>query len=223
MSNRMLTAPRRALAAAVLACPLAGLVAEARAAIVVDIYQDGANVRSVLSGSFDTSSSSSSIPSLALGNHVWGGNGAINGAYFSSSATGTTPARSWTGTTVSTPLGSTRYGDASGIGIATATSFTVSGFTAFRIIWDGAGTPLLNIDSTYAGGAMSGDALFAGTTMAALGLDNYGSYVYGFGSGASYDTVTVNLLQSSPSVIPGAGIAGLATLGLAGIARRRRR
>jgi len=224
MSNRMHTAPRRALAAAVLACPLAGLVTEAHAAIVIDIYQNGTGVRADLSGSFNTGIASNSTTSFDADHAVRGGNGSQNGVFFGSGV-GFLTANIWTGSVTSTPEGVDRF-SANAASFTYATEGTTIGVASLQLRWAktlvGDTVPNFYADNSYTGGAVSGSMTFASTTMAALGLDNYGSFVFTFGSGTT-DTVTVNLLQSSPVVIPGAGIAGLATLGLAGIARRRRR
>lgn len=220
----MLSVTSSGLAAAVLAGSLAGLAADARAAVVVNIYQDGSDVRSVLSGSFNTGIPVGSNQGLGLSNTVWGGTD-TNNVIFSSGSSGGTPGVSRVGSVLSTP-GATRFGN-SAASLANASSFTVSGFTTFRIVWYTNGTPYAEFDNAYAGGAMSGDALFAGRTMADLGLENYGSFVFGFGSGGTTDTVTVNLLQAppgpGPGVVPLPGAAGLAAVGLAGLSRRRRR
>jgi hypothetical protein len=78
----------------------------------------------------------------------------------------------------------------------------------------------VHFGGAFFNGAVSGSMTFLNETMETLALTNYGSFVYTFGGN---QTVTVNLINPTPVVIPGAGLAGLATLGLAGLARRRRR
>lgn len=209
------------LAPAVIACSLVGLAAEAQAAIVVNIYQSGADVVSELSGSFNTSGGSSE-PSVADSNTVWGGNGFLN-TFSVASAPGTNPSgKKWTGSATSTPGSATRWGEGSAAVTTATTTDSISGFSLFRLDWfTSSNTATMYLDNSYNGAAMTGRMTFASTTMTTLGLDNYGSFVFTFSS--SSDTVTVNLLQSPPSAVPGAGVAGLATLGFAGLARRRRR
>jgi len=229
MSIRMPTIPRRALAAAVLACPLAGLAAEARAAIVIDIYQNGSGVRADLSGSFNTGIAPTGTTAFDGDNAVRGGNNTTNGLFFQNNAQGVYTANIWTGTVTSTPGGVDRYG-ANAASFTYATAGLFSGFTSLQLRWfkDVTGTfPNFYVDNSYTGGAVSGTMTFASTTMAALGLDNYGSFVFTFGSGTT-DTVTVNLLLAPPGPGPGPGVplpgaAGLAAVGLAGLSRRRRR
>ncbi len=65
------------------------------------------------------------------------------------------------------------------------------------------------------------DVRYENTSLAAKGY-KVGTYVWTLtDAGANTDSLTLNI--GSPSAVPGAGLAGLATIGLAGISRRRRR
>ena len=210
-------------AAIAAACVVAGSVTSAAsAAIVINIQQVGSNVVADISGSFDTSVDGQGSQSIGSGSYVWGGGPNTNGVYFDGVGTGSLGGFSWNGTVSSTPAGQTRWGSgAQSLTGATSTS-SLTGFDRLWITWDHTNlVPTVRINDDYVSNtAISGSLTFANQTMVSLGLDNFGSYVFSFGT-TTTDTVTVNLI--APSAIPGAGLAGLATLGLAGIVRRRRR
>jgi MYXO-CTERM domain-containing protein len=219
--------PSSPLAAAVLACSLAGLAGEAHASLIINIYQDGADVRSTVSGSFNTGIAPGSTGLAQNFNMLRGGNGQYNNVRFSdSNFSGNVLSNVWQGTMTSSPGGATRYGS-SLMSEVSATASSVSGFQRLWVTYDTAFGPGLFLDQSYTGGAVSGSMTFAGTTMATLGFTNYGAFEYTFGSGGTTDTVTVNLLQAPPGPGPGGvplpGAAGLAAVGLAGLSRRRRR
>jgi len=64
------------------------------------------------------------------------------------------------------------------------------------------------------------DLRWANSSIAAKGY-NVGTYVWTLTDGTNTDSITLNI--GSPSAVPGAGLASLATVGLAGVSRRRRR
>lgn len=69
------------------------------------------------------------------------------------------------------------------------------------------------------GAALSSTTTWSNTTLATLGVTS-GSYTWSWGSGATTDSITLNV--TAPSAVPGSGLVAIGTLGLAGFARRRR-
>jgi len=192
--------------------------AESRAGIIVNIFQDGANVKATVSGAFNTDVDGRRNSDLADGNFVAGGEGLLNGVYFDGTP-GNIPSFSWTGTIVGTPPASSWGSGDARFSNATLDSLTgVDGFWILLVV----GKPEFSIARNYESGRpISGSWTIANTTMTALGIDNYGSYEYSFGS-TTTDTVTVNLLQANPIPEPSALLLVGSVVG-AGLVRRRRR
>lgn len=195
------------------------MVEETKAAIIIDIQQVGADVVATFSGSWNDSrvnmTLSSSTPSRLFApgvgglSTIWAGPGSAtfedNPTYFLSGG----PVGSW-GTAVSDT-------------VFVPDIDTFSGAINFNMTSFGDGGGYFFVDPDYVLGSLfSGSWTFENTTMVALNLDNYGSYTYFSAAGAGQDSITVNLI-GTPSAIPGAGLASVASLALAGLARRRRR
>jgi hypothetical protein len=213
-------------AAIAAACVVAGSVTSAAsAAIVINIQQVGSDVVADLSGSFNTlTAGSSTNTNLGPNYSIRGGDksNAANIITFAGSDPSALSAVRFDGTLTSSPSSATAWGTVAGTFKSTTTQTTLTGPSRFWFDWTGGltPTPRVHFGGAFFNGAVSGSMTFLNETMETLALTNYGSFVYTFGGN---QTVTVNLINPTPVVIPGAGLAGLATLGLAGLARRRRR
>jgi hypothetical protein len=106
--------------------------------------------------------------------------------------------------------------------VLTPATVPLTGIDRLWFLWGPDNVPKLYLASSYVSGtAISGSWTIANNTMTGLSLDNYGSYVYRFGS-TTTDTVTVNLINPAANV-PIPGTVALLGLGLVGIGAARRK
>ena len=189
--------------------------------IVVNIYQDGSDVKLSLSGSFSTMNSAGSgsrtpasfmnLLSQDLGyslNELLIHNATLQQGTTVYSVYSKSPDQLW-----SSPTGYI-YSDAD--------SFTLVGLKYLK-----AGSNVFEIDDNYVfGSQISGSGTWNNKTLATLGFVNLGTYVYTAGNATNNDTVTFNIGSN-----PGGGgavpeptsmaIFGLGALGLAYRAKRK--
>lgn len=165
---------RLALMLAALLAP-AATPRHADAALIIDFFQDGANVLAYGQGTLNLASLTAT--------------GGINATSQVQGATATAIIGSTSGAPVDFYSGSVNGPISFGTDVTTYFASSGTGLT-FGIL----GTPgLIVVPRGYTSGTFlaAGD-VFAGQTFASLGL-NQGSYLYSFGSGANADTITVNV------------------------------
>ena len=192
------------------------MVEEARAAIIIDIQQVDADVVATISGSWNDAAGNDlgEFPGL---NAVSGGT--TDNIFYASSSPGTNVDTEFF--QLAGPLGF--WGAGAGLNYSATSAVTNIGYLGLNIYDPQPGAVgregFLALPKSYeTGTAITGSLTWAGQTMAGLDLDNYGAFTYASGS----DSITVNLI-GTPSAIPGAGLASVASVGLAGLSRRRRR
>ena len=196
------------------------------AGIVVDVQQAGSDVTMTYSfTSWNVVGNNINGGQVGAGNQVLGGTQQYGSVIIGSNTTGNVSTRQFAlGTLTSSPSGSSgQFGTASISSYTNATTSTVN--VAMVNLKTGATNANVYLDDAFWNsgnitGSITGVMTFANTTMATLGFTNYGTFVWTFGT-TSTDTFTVNLIGAS--AVPGSGLAAVGSLGLAGLARRRRR
>jgi hypothetical protein len=208
--------------AACAAIVLVGVCSGAQAAVVIDVSQSGNNVVATVSGSFNkTGVGRTGTQFIGPDNGVRGGTDTLNVLTFDG-VSGPRNSDYWDGTTQSTPSGSTTWGTAAS-SYAFASLNSLLGVDRLWIEWaTGQQRPRLSLDTNYVSDTpISGSWTIANNTMTGLKLDNYGSYVYQFGTTPTFDTVTVNLINPVPE--PSTYAMALAGLACGGCSMFRRR
>ncbi len=208
--------------AACAAIGLLGVFSGAQAAVVIDVSQSGNNVVATVSGSFNkTGVGRTGTQFIGPGSGVRGGTDTINTLNFDG-VSGPRNSDYWDGTTESTPSGSTTWGTAASSYVSASLN-SLLGVDRLWIEWNtGLQQPRLSLDTNYVSDTpISGSWTIANNTMTGLKLDNYGSYVYQFGTTPTFDTVTVNLINPVPE--PSTYCMALAGLACGGYVVRRRR
>jgi len=206
--------------------------------IVIDIQQVGDHVQATINGRLTRDSDMQTNWNGSVDPGIFGGNEQDSGGFISNSIDfsstnayqsgdrsywlgGVAPdAGPWWGTTVTeSPLGGNTAPNQS--------TTSLVGVDRFGMSYSTSGLTILKVNPEYFDGVANGEegALISGTmtlldrSMDGLGLQNVGQvFTYYFGP----NTVTVNLLGST-SAVPGGGLISVASVGLAGCARRRRR
>jgi hypothetical protein len=210
--------------AASAAVVLVALVAESRAAVVIDIFPDGSNVMATVSGAFNLDVDGRGSQSIGAGSYVTGGGGTAQNSVGFDQVSGNIAAFFWNGTNVGTPPAGSWGSGAQLFSAATLNSLT--GVERLWIQWPGADgnrAPTFRIAESYLSNTpISGSWTIANKTMTDLRIDNYGSYVFTFGT-TTTDTVTVNLLDANPVPEPSTYAMALAGLACGGYLLRRRR
>jgi hypothetical protein len=173
------------------------LVAESHAAVIINIQQVGNDVKATFSGSFNLDVDDRGNSSIGAGNGLWGGGSQNLNSLFFSNTTGSLNAFFWNGTVVGTPPAA-RWGSGAALSNFTATVDSMTGVDRFWFSWNGSSfdnlIPVFRIAESYVSNTpISGSWTILNTTMEDLRIDNYGSYVYEFGT-TTTDTVTVNLI-----------------------------
>ena len=217
MKSQKLGSRSAAVLVAAMAVSGTAMVEKARAAIIIDIQQVGADVVATFSGWWNATGGSS-FGSTPVYSAMFGGDGppgTSNGV----TATQLEPFSANVPVQIFDLTGTSGYWGLSAVtqGLAPNTGSVNIDFLSVNSYGDGTGYVLVS-DSYTPGSAITGSLTWAGRTMAFLGLDNYGTFTYASGG----DSITVNLI-GTPSAIPGAGLASVASVGLAGLSRRRRR
>jgi hypothetical protein len=184
---------------------LAALGSQARAGIVVDISQVGANVMASWSGSVDLTT----LNGVGNGGYQPLVNAGVGWVFVGPESGG----GAWGGLTGPSSFGTGPFVAASS---ASGDSF---GFEASN---SGFSEPVFYLPSEYASGtALSGTATYDNTTIAALGLTP-GTYAWTWGAGGGADSLTVNIAGvPEPSSLAMAATA-MGLLGGLGAYRRRR-
>jgi len=195
---------RRALGRACVVFTLLCGFTEVQAAIVVTAQQSGSDVVATLTGSFDVSITPSGTTNYFELPSVLGGDNAFPANIFNFSNGGTAGGLTRIASNVSAPFA--RFGSGTSA-LTPASSFTVSSANMNVRYLNGTVGDLF-MSPAYTGGPLNESMTFANTTMETLGLDNYGSYIFTYGTGGTTDTVTVNLIPE-PSTYAMA-LAGLA-------------
>lgn len=183
---------------------LAGFfTASSQAAVVINMAEQGSNVVATMSGTINlaalTSAGTGGQPGFmnpSSGNLLLGG--ATNSfAVYSG---------------IQLPPNSGAFGS----GGSTFTDSHVGDFLAIISV-----NSTIRVPTGYvSGAALSSTTTWNNATLATLGVTS-GSYTWSWGSGASADSITLNV--TAPSAVPGSGLVAIGSLGLAGLARRRRR
>ena len=195
-------------------------IAEVRAGLVINAQQVGADVVATLTGSFNTA-----VASVGTTDYfqnppvVIGGDGFNSGFFFSNAfASG----RVWEASNVSAPFPT--FGSGGLIETAASSSSISANNLWFQFQnFESALLGVLTVAQAYNGSSLNDSMTFANKTMPQLGLGNYGSYVFTFGSGGTTDTVTVNLINPVPEPATYAmALAGLACGGFSMWRRRKR-
>lgn len=213
----------RSLLAAVVAACACGT---ADAGIVIDVQQVGSDVTMTYSfSSWNVVGNNFNGGMVGAGNAALGGTQQFGNVIYGSRTSGNVQTRGFVqGTLTSSPSGSSgEFGTASISSYANATTSTVNVDLVY--LQTGTSNATVYLDNAFwnngsISGSISGVMTFANTTMATLGFTNYGTFVWTFGT-TTTDTFTVNLIGAS--AVPGSGLAAVGSLGLAGLARRRRR
>lgn len=196
------------LAAALFAA--ATLASQASGAVVVNMVDDGADIRATVTGSFDFFNANEGTSSNSVSVNQ------INSTKVDFRTAGVGTRESFTVTPQFTGNfgGSTLSGSSV---VSGSLPFTVTYFSTLDT-WKVFADPSLATTAVY-----NWDVVFSNTSIAAKGF-NVGTYVWTWTNGTDTDSITFNI--GSPSAVPGASLAGLAslaTVGLAGVSRRRRR
>lgn len=200
-----------------LACLLGSHAAEVKAGLVINAQQSGTNVVATLTGTFNFSIVASATVPFAARQAVESGTSITNGFYFSQNA----QISGWRRNSSSVSVPFTSFGTITG-GTVAANSFTL-GSTPVLLTYTGGTSGSLFMNSAYAGQSLNYSMTFLNRTMQSMGLDNYGTYVFTFGTGGTTDTVTVNLVNPVPEPSSCAmAVAGVVCGGFS-LWRRRRR
>jgi hypothetical protein len=150
-----------------------------RAAVVISVYPQGADVVAVASGTANTAGLN--LKSSSIGSSI----GVQASGFF---VIGTTPVSAYDGFS-----GPATFGP--GSSFFAASSSSGQGVGVFPA-W-----PYIHLPAGYvSGGQISGSSTFANRTLASLGLTP-GTYTYTWGSGGNADSLTIKVLTASPLVV----------------------
>ena len=172
---------------------MSGLLATSSlGAVIINIGQSGNNVVASISGGLRNIGSSA----FPFGNQGQKINTGKSGT-FSNDILG------WGTTSNSYGLyrgaGTTNWRSSDGVFNSTPTASSLTGASYLYLQSDNQGFTYFGLDGySYDNSPITGTMEFAGKTMSELGLENFGSHVYTFGSGADTDTVTVVLQAPGP-------------------------
>ena len=200
------------LAAALFAA--ATLASQASGAVVINMVDDGADIRVTVSGWFSVASNGGTTQypddTVEVTN---------NDLYFVQRPAGVTTVLldNYTNTAeFSGDFGGSTLYDVYATVTNSSLPIFIKGFSSG--VWTISGDASVTEANPY-----DWDVRYSSTSLAAKGY-NVGTYVWTLTNGTDTDSLTFNI--GSPSAVPGAGLAGLAslaTVGLAGVSRRRRR
>ena len=207
---RMKTHATASIRRRILAGAFVASASVSHAAIVITIQQVGANV-------VETGIGSANLSAL-----TFAASDSFRGAVFPAATSGVSqaivgPSSNQPVSLFSGVSGPTSYGTGPGTAASSGTGSTF-GFWAN-------GADLVVPAGYVSGAALSGSATFNGATFASLGM-NTGTFTYTWGSGATADSLTLQVGPVAAAVPePGSALAGMLALGacLSGLAGRSRR
>jgi hypothetical protein len=195
--------PAHAVAPALMA---AALSSSASAGVVINMFDDGADIRATVTGSFDffvydqTASNAADVAQINS-----------TKVDFRNANVGSRDSMVVTPQFTGNFGGSTMYGTVE----SGSLPFTITYFSTIDTWRVYADSSVI----TGSGNSLDWDVRFANTSIAAKGF-NVGTYVWEFYNGEATDTITLNIGASTPAV---PGVGALAALGGVGLAGRRRR
>jgi len=184
----------------------AALSSHASGGIVINMFDDGNDIRANVTGSFDFFNANEGTSSNSVSVNQ------INSTKVDFRTAGVGTRESFT----VTPQFTGNFGGStlsSGSVVSGSLPFTVTYFSTIDT-WKVFADPSLATTASY-----NWEVVFSNTSIAAKGF-NVGTYVWTWTNGTDTDSITLNIGASTPAV---PGVGALAALGGVGLAGRRRR